>query len=367
MALPDRVASLGVSSPTTTDRKRYWWLAYLLLYPLPWFSEPPAWAQALGALVGISAFVVVYARSSRYRDQRGLVPVALTLGIGGALIFCGGAWSVFPIYAAAMAGQLRPQRLAVGSAAVVLAAFLVASLAIGASWQLWLPMLIITAMVAFSTSMGAELEERNRLLAESRDTARRLAVTAERERIARDLHDLLGHTLTAVAVKADLASRVLSADPERARGEIDDIARTARAALADIRGAVSGMRSATIAAEVAQARSALGAAGVALVYRGPEHELPAAVESTAAFVIREALTNVVRHADARRCSVELVVDERELRVEIGDDGRGPQAPEGNGLAGMRTRIAQHAGRLEITGTVSGTRLVAHLPLAGALP
>jgi two-component system, NarL family, sensor histidine kinase DesK len=364
MPSPEQLAS---STPTPPrDWRRFGWLAYLLLYPLPWFNETPSLLQVLGATAGIAAYVPLYAASSRYRDRRGLVVIALTLAIGLALMPCGGVWTVFVVFAAATAGQLKPRRLAVFGAVGSLVVLVVASVTMGASWQYWVPMVIITVMVVFSTWMAAALEERNRQLAESRDLSRRLAVTAERERIARDLHDLLGHTLTAVAVKADLASRVLASDPARAHAEIDDIARTARAALADIRGAVTGMRSATLAAELAQARSALGAAGVALVYRGPERELPPALESTAAFVIREALTNVVRHAQARSCTVDLVLDERELRVEIGDDGRGATAPEGNGLAGMRSRVAQHAGRLEITGADTGTRVVAHLPLLGAL-
>jgi two-component system sensor histidine kinase DesK len=160
-----------------------------------------------------------------------------------------------------------------------------------------------------------------------------MAVSQERTRFARDLHDILGHSLTVITVKAELAGRLVELAPDRAGAEIADIERLARDALADVRVAVSGYREANLAAELVSARAALDAAGI-------EAELPTAVDDVPGerselfgWAVREGVTNVIRHSGAARCRV--LVRAEEIRIE--DDGRTRPAADGNGVNGLRER------------------------------
>ena len=168
-----------------------------------------------------------------------------------------------------------------------------------------------------------------------------LAVEEERSRIARDLHDILGHSLTVIAVKSELSGKLLDADPERARAELEDIQRLARDALADVRSTTSGLRSLSLPREIAAARSALESAGIEPHLPTVADAVPSAVRELYAWTLREAVTNVIRHSSATRCDVEM--SGTELRVL--DDGVGPRAVagDGNGLDGLRQRVRAAGG------------------------
>jgi two-component system sensor histidine kinase DesK len=203
--------------------------------------------------------------------------------------------------------------------------------------------------------------DRNREAAELRiRTARieHLATLAERERIARDLHDLLGHTLTAIVLRAQL----VVADPARAQEEAAEIEGMARAALGEIRDAVTGWRSASLETELEAARTALSSLGVEVVVRrDPELSIVGSTEHELALALREAVTNVARHANAKNCHIGIEAREGELRLVIADDGIGSHAPEGNGLMGMRERIAALGGLVRRTGA-AGTTVTIAVPL-----
>jgi two-component system sensor histidine kinase DesK len=204
--------------------------------------------------------------------------------------------------------------------------------------------LTFAIMVAALAVWGVtRVVQRNAQLAEAREEITRLAIAAERNRFARDLHDLLGHSLTVVSVKSELAGRLVQLAPERAEAELADIQRLVREALADVRAAVAGYREMSLATELASARSALDAAGI-------EADVPVTGEAVAperqelfAWVVREGVTNVVRHSDAKHCWIRL----DRGAVEISDDGRGPAGDamstptgqgQGHGLGGLRERL-----------------------------
>ena len=247
---------------------------------------------------------------------------------------------------------------------LVLGAAVVAeALWIGYPWQsvVWLPpMTMVIAVIVGVEQRDRENEAALRL---SHDEVRRLAATAERERIGRDLHDLLGHTLSLVALKSELASRLCERDAAAARREIDEVQRIARDALSQVRHAVTGIRAAGIAAELASARLLLESEGVGLGYDGLDVALPVDTETVLALVIREAVTNVHRHARAAKVRIELHVDGNAVRLQIADDGRGAQLVPGTGLNGMRERVEAAGGSLRIdSARGSGTRIEACLPL-----
>jgi two-component system sensor histidine kinase DesK len=202
-----------------------------------------------------------------------------------------------------------------------------------------------------------QLVTRNRQLFHAQEQVASLAAAQERERLARDVHDIVGHSLTVVSVKAELTARLLRDDPDRAAAELADIQRLARSALADVRGLVTGTRTVTLAGELAAARSAYDAAGV-------EARLPGAVDAVAperqelfAWALREATTNVLRHSQARHVVVTLGAD----ALVVDDDGRGPgsgaAAAGGSGLQGLAQR-ARAAGATLVTGpgTLGGFRV-----------
>ena len=177
---------------------------------------------------------------------------------------------------------------------------------------------------------------RNVALLSAHEENARLAVDNERNRFARDLHDILGHSLTVITVKAELAQKLMDVDPDRARAEVDDLERLARDALADVRRAVEGYRELTLPGELARARTALAAAEIEAVLPNSTDEVPSERRELFAWTIREGVTNVIRHSHASHCEVVLHED----RVEIVDDGVGPRENgAGHGLTGLRERAS----------------------------
>ena len=226
----------------------------------------------------------------------------------------------------------------------------------------WVSMLLLIILVGFMTHNGCVSHCAAEKLRVANGEIEHLAKVAERERIARDLHDLLGHTLSLITLKAELARKLVDRDPLRAKQEMQDVEQTSRAALADVREAISGYRGQGLATELMRARQTLETAGITVDCAASEVPLSPAQESVLALALREAVTNVVRHAQAQRCSVRLSRDQEACTLEIADNGRGADAPEGNGLRGMRERLEAIGGSLQRQ-TAAGTRLVIHLPLA----
>jgi two-component system, NarL family, sensor histidine kinase DesK len=199
--------------------------------------------------------------------------------------------------------------------------------------------ILVVALVTFGV---LQVLEGNRELAQARAELARLAAENERFRIARDLHDVLGHSLTTITVKAGLARQVGQADPARALQEIAEVETLARCSLADVRGAVSGYRDVTLAGELATGRELLRAAGITADLPGAVEVVGRAHQELFGWVVREGLTNIVRHAHASWCAVRLSAS----CVEIVDDGIGEAGPPGNGLAGLRERVDALGGVLD---------------------
>ena len=233
---------------------------------------------------------------------------------------------------------------------------------IGYPWQalVWMP--TVTAIIGVIVMVERINRERDAALKLSHDEVRRLAALAERERIGRDLHDLLGHTLSLVALKADLAGRLLDSDPRAARREIGELGQVARDALAQVRRAVTGIRAAELAAELAAAKVLLEGEGVSLSVDAHTDDLPPAQETVLALCVREAVTNIHRHARASAVRISLRRQAQHWRLQVEDDGRGGAIRPGNGLAGMRERLQALGGSLSIEpASPRGTRLAAELP------
>nr|WP_241728651.1 sensor histidine kinase [Nocardioides zeae] len=186
-----------------------------------------------------------------------------------------------------------------------------------------------------------------------REVGEEIALVAERERVARDVHDVLGHSLTVVVAKAELAERLVDLDPERAKAEIASIRSLSREALGEVRATVSGLRVARLGDELASAREALTAADIVADVPSDPDVVDPRRRIVVAWVLREAVTNVVRHSGASRCTVEL----GDARLAVSDDGRGGVHQPGNGLRGIGERVRAAGGTLTVTsGPEGGTRL-----------
>ncbi len=228
----------------------------------------------------------------------------------------------------------------------------------------WMP--VTTVMIGLLVHVERLKHRQDAALRLSHDEVRRLAAVGERERIGRDLHDLLGHTLSMVALKADLAARLVERDPAGAQREIGEVGGIARDALAQVRQAVSGIRAAGLAAELASARLLLETDGVTFDYRlddtVAESGMPPEVEAALAMTLREAVTNLHRHAQAHTAQAMFSREGGAIRLQVRDDGRGGAIVPGNGLSGMRERIEALGGWLRVDGDSAGTRVEACVPL-----
>lgn len=201
-------------------------------------------------------------------------------------------------------------------------------------------------------------------LDEARRTAAELAAARERLRLADDLHDILGHALEVVAFKAELATRLQTVDPDRARGEMEDVQRVARESLSEVRSLVRETRDTDLVAELAGARAVLDSAGVELALHGSPDGVGPTARNVLGRVLREAMTNVLRHAEPRRCTIEIDVAEGDARLRVENDGVGPgnDAESGTGLIALERYLREHSGRLDAGPGPDGTfRLDAVLP------
>lgn len=343
-----------------------WYLAFLGYLGLQPLFDPDAgpllWAAtALGVLGYLAVWLVIRRRPP---PQGHRLPALVTaigllvvpLNIGGTVLF---------VYAAGHAGALLPRRLAlrwlVGLSVLTAAGALVSSVPTPYLLLSTVAPLVSMWIVGLAT---AEERAHDRAMAAEQARVEHLSTLAERERIARDLHDLVGHTLTGIVVRTQLARRL---PPDEAAGEMAAVEALARTALDEVRAAVTGWRQAGLDAEITAATAALAAAGVALtVHRDPDLGLDPATEHAMALALREAVTNVVRHAAAGHCTVTLRAVGERVRLDVADDGAGgTDAPEGTGLSGMRERVAALGGevrRRRPAGT--GTVLEVALPRAG---
>ncbi len=346
---------------------RYVWLVYLgTLFFQPAFdpsSDGLDWA-VVGGLIAV--FLPLYFAGFRAADDRRLLAVVAAmaaLGVAGSFLNSGA--SVFIIYAAAGAAYLYPVRRAVLVIATLVGVvgiiFLISPVAL--PWRIFAhaPAFIFTIVIGAANIFDAERDRAQRRLRRADEEIERLATLAERERIARDLHDLLGHTLSVIVVKAELAARLAEREPARAGEEMRDVERIGREALSEVRAAVAGYRSKGLRGELDGARRALNAASVETAMETELPGLPIAIESALAFALRESITNVVRHSGAQKAFIRIGMEHSTVFLEVTDDGRGGAAAEGAGLTGMRERITALGGSVQRDGA-AGTRIRVTLPL-----
>jgi len=343
-------------------------LVYLIFAFLPLIWVRDGLVLGIGATVlAIAAFLPIYWTQYSAEGRRGLYAAAAIAAIGFALTPWNTGGNTFLIYAFATLGFSQRWRVAVAVSLLIVAAYGGWLLSLGLPLPFLLAPVVIGGAVLAGAILGRREMQRNERLRLTQAEVERLARVAERERIGRDLHDLLGHTLSVIALKSELARKLAERDGSAAAAHIGEVEQVARDALKQVREAVTGMRSAQIAAELVNARLAAVGAGLSFEARvDPLPPLEPAQEIALAMALREALTNVLRHAQAARVVVEISRVGRVVQLEVQDDGRGRKAGPGNGLSGMRERVEALGGTLTLDSDHgAGTRLRLLLPLEPA--
>ena len=367
-----------VHNSQNNKRWAWMWTAYTGFFFIQPILEPSVrlWALTLAATLVFFAIYALYLRANDRAHPVRFWPVRFW--IIGAFYLLGvvcfpwnnGA-STFFVYTAAFLP------FAITSKRIVLSLFVLETLLIAAEgyifrnhhgfiavpWPDTFIAIFLVLIIGGSNIFFAEQRRADSKLRMAQEEVEALAAVAERERIARDLHDVLGHTLSVIVLKAELAKRLIASDPARATTEIADVETIGRSALAEVREAIGGYRARGLGAELEAARSTLAAAGVALLtdLKPDTSGLSAAEETVLALAIREAVTNIVRHARAKTCRLRFVTEHGRRKLLVEDDGEHPLVLEGNGLRGMRERIESIGGSLRVE-REHGTRLLIEIPL-----
>lgn len=350
---PHRLKDLGWET--------YAWLIYSL--PFIWLAiTAPFSASQKAVMIGSYAvFLPLYFTGYLIRGPRILWIIAAFDIIGLINSQWNPSAASFFIYGAAFVANGFTTRTAVKVLALQVLVGTLGPLAIGLPWWFYMASTVISALIGSITIQGRAKEAGDARLRMAQEEVERLAKLAERERIARDMHDLLGHTLSVVVLKSELAQKLMSRDPARALQEIAEIERISRQGLAEVRETITGYRSSGLAAEIEHVRDTLSAAGIDTTIDAGAVSLAPAQESALSLALREAATNVIRHSAATKCHIKLYAQDGSALMEVQDDGRGGDAPFGNGLSGMRERVVALGGVLSRE-SIGGTRLSIRLPL-----
>jgi two-component system, NarL family, sensor histidine kinase DesK len=310
-----------------------------------------------GATVFVACYVILVLHwRGRTRTPTPLLLFAVMLGVAAALtILQVSGWGFLFTYCAACAAFVTAGGFWAVAACAVLAA--VCSAAGGADGGTVIGFVASSAGVGMLMLVMRDLRVRNVELNEARAELAKMAVAEERERFARDLHDLLGHSLSVIALKAELAGRLLADGPHNAATEVAELEQVARTALGEVREAVSGYRQPTLDGELAGARMALSAAGIEADIQQSLVSLDPAAEAVLAWAVREGATNIIRHSGARHCTMKIGASLTDATVEVIDDGGGVGVPSYAGVASGERVVAGAEAGGEAGGGVP-TRVVA---------
>ena len=349
--------------------------AFPLAFALPWllftafffvrffYTTPPPWEVALSAAVMLVFLVCYYSAFRNYHRPRALrIPSFVMLGLGVLMAPINPGANVFFSYPVWFLGRAYPPRQALLAIAGVVSLVVLVTLSFDLDVNFFLPALLLSAGLGLMSLALRRFEDTQRALRNSREEAEHLGRIAERERIARDLHDTIGHSLSLIALKSELAAGLAREKDAGAADEILAVNRIARESLTEIRATLSGYWELSLEAELKSLRASLKEAGIRDESRVAAVDLPPHIETALAMCLREAVTNTIRHAEANVCRIEIDTDGPSVVAVVTDNGGASRIKPGRGLTGMRQRVEQMAGELDIACSDGETRLSIRLPL-----
>jgi two-component system, NarL family, sensor histidine kinase DesK len=351
-----------MNSDPLTVRKRVPWgfltwavpLAYVFWAP---YQQRAGWFEWTATTLTLAAVLALFLTGITHGEHRKLCAAVCVALLGIALSFLGYRPSggiYFPVAAAFVPAAVA------GSVGWSMAIVFAIAVLFGAEWCLLylhsngaLFPLFVAAEIILS-GVGVTFIFRQTRAIQRRDKAH------ERERIAKDMHDVVGHSLSSLALKAELARRIFPTDPARALREISDIEHIARQGLEEMRGAINGYYAGDICAELDRVEALLKAADVSVERRWEQLDMPPAYERVLALIVREAVTNILRHSQAKACRLAVFRADGSIQLDISDNGRGGSLAEGIGMRSIRTR-AEALGGTAVWSSAVGTRLSVTLP------
>jgi two-component system, NarL family, sensor histidine kinase DesK len=319
-------------------------LVYVVFLFMPWLVNAPASLPM--TLLSIALFLPLY-----FLQWRGQHLLLIAVGMWLLwLVFSQYNWgtNTYVIYACSVAGGIANMRRALIVVALMLATMTLILWFRGAPTEAFVAPIVIAMIVFLGARMQRESMRTQAFLRLSQQEISKLAERSERERIARDVHDLLGHSLTLISLKADLALKLMPNDLQAAQIELQHIKEVARESLAEVRLTVHGMRSAQISVELSKSKLACEVANVRLHADLQDNLLlPRATENVLASVLREAINNTIRHAKADNVFVQITQQDKGVRLIVRDDGRSRDFREGHGLSAMRDRVREASGEIAV--------------------
>ena len=339
----------GPYLPENQNKSAYAWLCMLLFFGLKYVNRAPGPLEIILAVLSILAFVVLYFTNFWIKGRASMVIVLLICALGMVWAPFNPGASVFVIFSAASCASIQPIRWAYAFLGLIQVAVVIEVVLLKLSPDFWVPSFIVSVAIGIATIMQTTLRRSQEKLVRSKEEVAHLATIAERERISRDLHDLLGHTLSLITIKAELAGKLIGRDLAACQEEISDIEKTARNALSEVRAAVTGYRQIGFTHELANAASCLSAVDISLTTQIDALKLSATAENILSLGLREAITNVARHSRATHCDIQLAIEGNWIVLKINDNGTrltaASEVSAGNGLTGMRERVSDIGGQV----------------------
>lgn len=341
-----------------TERYRYSpyvWLIYLFFFFVSFFANVrPPLDYAL-MIVGIAAFLYLYFNIYWVNQARVKFNIIGIIAIGTGLTFLSQGASVLFVYAGAFCCMLGSPSKAIKAIVLIILYVILLSVVFKLSPYFYLPGIVFTSFIGGINIYQHEIDKKNKALELSQQEVQQLAQTAERERIARDLHDLIGHTFSVLTLKADLAGKLIDRDPDKAKQEIKELENLSRNALSQVREVVSGFRSADLKAELAATKYLLHSNDIDFDYSLSQLAINESLNKELAVIVKELTTNVLKHANATKVTAAIEQGEKGLSLSFYDNGKGLRQSDnkGFGLQGIRERLQQWQGELTIKGHKKG--------------
>ncbi len=340
----------------------YIWLMFILLFIIQLFNQDMKSGIILLNIAGLAVFLILYFRGFWFEGRKVWhVPIGLT-ALGVVLLPFNHGSFVFFIYASVMLGQIGKPSLGYRGLFLIMVVAGIECWILRLLADLWLPAVVFPVIMGIPNIHIKERWRLNKQLLKAQDEVEEMAKIAERERISRDLHDLLGHTLSVIVLKSELAGKLIHKNLKQSEQEIKEVEEISRKALSEVREVVKGFRKGGLKEELKSIKVALKAAGIKYSINSTPIRVSSQIENVLSYILRESVTNIIRHSKATQCEFSIHHSGPDVKLIIVDNGIGYLPNEnGFGIEGMRTRIKLLGGKMKIKSS-NGTTIQLKIPI-----
>ncbi|VAW48275.1 integral membrane sensor signal transduction histidine kinase [hydrothermal vent metagenome] len=345
----------------------YIWLVYLAIFFTSLYYYHPIKYSLFYAVLGTFLFLVVYFNGYNTSANKIKWNILAILIIGSFMTALTPGASIFFVYAAAFCCRLGNTKKAVIGLIIVSIWIVSLVLVFKFSVYFYIPALLYSLIIGAVNIYQYTIQQKDIELLLSQNEVKHLAKISERERIARDLHDLIGHTFSVITLKAELAGKLIDSDNKKAKNEILEVETISREALKQIREVVTGYRSSDLNTELAHAKHLLESHNIHFTYEFKNFEMKDSINKELAIILKELITNVLKHAKAQRVSTQISLENNSANMKVEDDGIGLNSNYNNGfgLKGIKERVKKLSGSFTIqsnSSTISNTSFMVKIPL-----